>query len=209
MPKALLSREQWGQVHATAVALQSITEAARAHGVSPAAALKRAQREGWLVGHASTVEANRAARVERAKAAGAIIVSAPAQDAHRPAADVIDGEIVQNGRKTRAMLSQALCHAAGQARKTRHPLAKARAIRDVASAAATVHPDQFGSAAGASGGRQQDPAIAIQQAIIAVFGVGPKEWGYGTPNDKSAPQLEDTGEPPEPPRLAEGKDEQP
>ena len=113
------------------------------------------------------------------------------------------------GGKTRAALSQALCHAAGQARKTKHPLAKARHIRDVASAAATVHPDQFGSAAGASGGRHQDPGIAIQQAIIQVFGKGPAAWGYGNPDETAAAQLKDTGEPPEPPRLAEGTDEQP
>jgi hypothetical protein len=168
MPKALLSREQWGHVHATAVALQSIQEAAKAHGVSIQAAYKRARREKWLVGRPATVEANRAERVERAEAAG-VLVASRRQAAPVTAADAIDAEINQNGRKTRAMLSQALYHAAGQARKTKHPLAKARHIRDVASAAATVHPDQFGSAGGATGG-QHEALGRVQIALVQVFG---------------------------------------
>ena len=194
MPKALLSREQWGHVHATAVALGSIREAAKAHGVSEEAAYKRAQRERWLVGKPATVEANRAVRVERAKAAGAVVVSTPTQDAHRGAADTIDAEIVQNGRETRAMLSQALRRAAGQARKTKHPLAKARHIRDVASAAATVHPDQFGDRAGGHGESGHDAEACIQAAIVMIFGDRARDW---MAKDATA----------EPPQLAEGTDE--
>jgi len=67
------------------------------------------------------------------------------------------------------MLSQALCRAAGQARKTVHPLAKARHIRDVASAAATVHPDQFGERAG-MGTVNGDAQQRLQIALVQVFG---------------------------------------
>ena len=41
--------------------------------------------------------------------------------------------------KTRALLSQALIHAAGQTRKTKHPLERAKQIQAVTNAAAKLH----------------------------------------------------------------------
>ena len=110
---------------------------------------------------------------------------------------MIDAEIVQNGRKTRAMLSQALCHAAGQARKTRHPLSKARHIRDVASAAATVHPETFGAEPRGPG---RDQPGAMVAAIAMIFGdraVKRLERASGAIVEvvKGSRSLEDTGEP--------------
>ena len=135
MPAALLSQAQWAEVHTTAVSLQSIKAAAKAHGVSEEAAYKRAQREGWLVGQAATVEANRAERIERAEAAG-VVVSKRFQ---RTGAEVLDSELREMGGQTRHLLARSLVNAAGQARRTKHPLAHARQIRDVAAASQIVH----------------------------------------------------------------------
>jgi hypothetical protein len=106
-------------------------------------------------------------------------------------AKVVADDLAETGRKTRSLLATGLLHAAGQVRRTRHPLQRARAIRDVASAAATVHPAEFGTRGGASGS-QQDPAFLVQQAVIQIFGKPPKAW---TLTDSTVPRdEEDAGE---------------
>jgi len=186
MGQPIRTREEWAEVHATAVALGSIRAAAKAHGVSEDAAYQRARREKWLVGTPASVQAAREQRIERAEAAG---VTVSERVRATPGSDILDGELRRTGQQTRHMLAQAINHAAGQARKTKHPLLKARHIRDVSAAACHIHPEQFGSGATSSGGRHQDPGIAIKQAIIQVFGKGPAAWGYGS----MAPELEDAG----------------
>ena len=136
MPAPILTREEWAEVHATAVALGSIRAAAKAHGVSEDAAYQRARREKWLVGTPASVQAAREQRIERAEAAG-VVVSERVRATAGP--DILDGELRRLGQQTRQMLAHSLNHAAGQARRTRHPLARARQIKDVASAAAQVH----------------------------------------------------------------------
>lgn len=137
MPPPLIPREKWSEVHASAVALGSIQGAADAHGLSRDAVWKRSQREKWFAGRPCTIERNRAERIEHARRAG-VVVSSDVQRSVSSAAS-LDDYIQANGQQTRAMLSQALVHASGQARRTKHPLAKARSIKDIASAAAQVH----------------------------------------------------------------------
>ena len=155
MPQPIRTREEWAEVHATAVALGSIRAAAKAHGVSEDAAYQRARREKWLVGTPASVQAAREQRIERAEAAGVALSN---RVRATPGPDILDGELRRIGQQTRHMLAQALNHAAGQARRTKQPLARARHIRDVASAAATVHPEQFGTGSTSSGALQQNAA---------------------------------------------------
>ena len=191
MPKPILTAAQWNEVQVSACALGSIKAAAERHGVSYAAARKRAERDQWPVPGSPSLALRVKAHREEAEAAGVASVSqAVTTRAMLSPARVVAEDLAETGRKTRALLATGLLHAAGQVRRTRHPLAKARAIRDVASAAATVHPAEFGAGLGARGGSQQDASILIQQAIVQVFGKGPAAWGYGS----MAPQLEDTGE---------------
>ncbi|MGA3169495.1 MAG: hypothetical protein ABSE62_00635 [Chthoniobacteraceae bacterium] len=182
MPQPIRTREEWEQIHTAAIALGSIRKAAKAHGVSEDAAYQRARREGWLVGTPASIQAARAQRIERAEAAG---VAVSERVRATPGPDILHREIHENGRQTRAMLAQALNRAAGQARRTKHPLARARHIRDVASAAAIVHPDQFRE--GAPGGSGQDAAQAILASIFGRRTV--EQWEKNV-----TPPQEDTGE---------------
>jgi hypothetical protein len=133
------TREQWEEIHATAVATGSLKAAATAHDVPYDAVCQRARRYQWLAGSPAKV-------LEARHARGLVSMSATVSPDIRGSADTLDGLIHEQGRQTRAMLAQALVHGAGQARRTKHPLAKARLIKDLTSAAAQVHPDQFGGA---------------------------------------------------------------
>jgi hypothetical protein len=147
MPQPIRTREEWAEIHATAVALGSIRAAAKAHGVPEDAAYQRARREKWLVGIPANVQAARAERIERAEAAGVVVSN---RVRPTPGPDILHQQIREQGRQTRAMLAQALMHGAGQARRTKHPLARARQIKDLSAAAAQVHPEQFGGGRGGS-----------------------------------------------------------
>ncbi len=140
MPAPLLDAAGWERVESSAVALQSLRAAADAHGLPYMAVLQRAHREHWPVG--KEAEARRKARrdnvLAEAAANGRTIVSSPVMRTER-ASDVLDWVIHEQGRQTRAMLSQGLLHAAGQARKTKHPLRLARDIKAVTDAASTLH----------------------------------------------------------------------
>ena len=83
--------------------------------------LARAKREGW------------SRQVEQAKAL------VPAAAGTVSPFDAVNASLAEASTQTRAMLAQALLHAAGQARKTKHPLERSRHIRDVAAASAQVH----------------------------------------------------------------------
>ena len=197
MPQPIRTREEWAEIHATAVALGNIRAAAKAHGVPEDAAYQRARREKWLVGTPASVQAARAQRVERAEAAG-VVVSTRVRAT--PGPDILHEQIRQQGQQTRAMLAQALTNAAGQARRTKHPLARARHIRDVASAAATVHPDQFGDRARESTESGRDAEASIQAAIVMIFGERARGWmakdvtAEATTDSQPAISLEETGE---------------
>jgi len=54
-------------------------------------------------------------------------------------AEAVADELADTGRKTHALLAAGLLHAAGQARRTKHPLDRARQIKDVVAAASQVH----------------------------------------------------------------------
>jgi len=196
MPQPIRTREEWAEIHATAVALGSIRAAAKAHGVPEDAAYQRARREKWLVGNPANVQAARAERVERAEAAG-VVVSTRVRAT--PGPDILHEQIWEQGQQTRAMLAQALTNAAGQARRTKHPLARARLIRDVASAAATVHPDQFGGGAEENCGSKEDAQARINAAIVMIFGDRAREqWAMdvtadGGTDTQPVISLEDTG----------------
>ena len=186
MPQPIRTREEWAEIHATAVALGSIRAAAKAHGVPEDAAYQRARREKWLVGTPASVQAARAQRVERAEAAG-VVVSTRVRAT--PGPDILHEQIRQQGQQTRAMLAQALTNAAGQARRTKHPLAHSRHIKDVTHAAALVHPLEFG--AGEGGGAGHDPKQQIQQAVVMIFGSRASAW---LDKPAEAIPIEDTGE---------------
>jgi len=83
--------------------------------------LARAKREGW------------SRQVEQAKAL------VPAAAGTVSPFDAVNASLAEASTQTRAMLAQALLHAAGQARKTKHPLERSRQIRNVAAASAQVH----------------------------------------------------------------------
>ena len=83
--------------------------------------LARAKREGW------------SRQIQEVKA---LVSSSPS--AITPLRAVSES-LADAGAQTRAMLSQALIHAAGQARKTKHPLERAKQIQAVTNAAAKVH----------------------------------------------------------------------
>jgi hypothetical protein len=183
MPQPIRTREEWAEVHATAVALGGIRAAAKAHGVPEDAAYQRARREKWLVGNPASVQAARAERVERAEAAG-VIVSKRVRAT--PGPDILHEQIWEQGQQTRVMLAQALTNAAGQARRTKHPLARARLIRDVTSAAAVLHPDQFAEGGGANGGTREDARARVNAAIVMIFGDRAAAWGLG---DSTPPPL--------------------
>ena len=165
MGQPIRTPQEWAEIHATAVALGSIRAAAKAHGVSEDAAYQRARREKWLVGTPKSVQAAREQRIERAEAAGVTVSN---RVRATPGPDILDKELHVMGQKTRHMLAQSLNHAAGQARRTKHPLARARHIRDVASAAALCHPLEFGG--GTSGGSGRDASALVQIALVQVFG---------------------------------------
>jgi len=186
MGQPIRTREEWAEVHATAVALGSIRAAAKAHGVSEDAAYQRARREKWLVGTPASVQAAREQRIERAEAAG---VTVSERVRATPGSDILDGELRRTGQQTRHMLAQALNHAAGQARKTKHPLLKARHIRDVSAAACHIHPEQFGSGATSSGAQHGDAQQRVTVAITQLFGIVESKVSAG----EVAEELEDSG----------------
>jgi len=142
-------------------------------------------RAGLAIALTLRVKAHR----EEAEAAGVATVSQAVTPRAMPSpARVVAQDIAETGRKTRALLATGLLHAAGQIRRTRHPLAKARAIRDVASAAATVHPAEFG------GGQPVEDSGAAQErllaAVVSLFGSRGRERLV---EGREVPQLEDTG----------------
>ncbi len=163
MPAPLLDAAGREQVHATAVALGSLEAAAQAHGIEPGTVRQWAKRYSWLVGigadhrRQQRRERDLATAAEHGRTVTAQVVSRPVT-VTRSTADTLDESIQQHGRQTRAMLAQALVHAAGQARKTKHPLDKSRQIKDIAGAAAIVHPTQFGG--------QQAGSTTVQLGIL-------------------------------------------
>jgi hypothetical protein len=166
MPAPILDPVGWEQVHATAVALGSLEAAAQAHGLPPATVRQRARRDSWLVGdHADQRRhARRQAILDTAAANGRHVT---AQAVSHPVTvtsgspETLDTLIREQGRQTRAMLAQGLLHAAGQARRTKHPLARARAIKAVTEAAATVH-----------GWRQDQAGTVVQLGVLLQLSTG-------------------------------------
>jgi hypothetical protein len=194
MAKPIRTPAEWAEIHQTAIALGSIRAAAKAHGVPEAAAYQRAHRERWLCGQPKSVAAAREQRIESAKARG---VTVSENVKATPGADILDKELREMGQQSRHALAAAIRNAAGQAKKTKHPLAHSRHIKDTAQAAALVHPDQFGERPGAGGG---DGKARVQIALVQVFGPGincPMLGGEmaAPPDEKKARviALEDTG----------------
>ena len=138
MAQPLMSHAEWEQVHTTAIALGSIRAAAQAHGIGEDACYQRARRDHWLVGSKDRTEQAREERRMQAASHGIEVVRR-VRVSESAGAESLDSYIQANGHTTRAMLSQALVHASAQARRTKHPLDRARQIKDVASAAAQVH----------------------------------------------------------------------
>ena len=113
-------RSHWDHVRATAIALGSLKEAAEVHGVTYASVKLQASNHKW--GFRQTMGALRKNTV------------------HIPTSgEVLSAHIRETGQMTRHMLAKALLHGAGQAQKTKHPLAKSRNINELATAAAKVH----------------------------------------------------------------------
>jgi hypothetical protein len=139
MPVPILTREQWNAVQVSACALGSIKAAAVRHGVSYQAARKRAERDKWPVPGSPSLTRRVDAHREEAQAAGFEILSHGVTRSISSPAEVVSDDLAETGRKTRHLLARGLLNAAGQARRTKHPLARARQIRDVAAAAAQVH----------------------------------------------------------------------
>lgn len=153
MPAPLLDAAGWLQVRQDAIASGSLRVAADIHHLPYDAVSRRACRDNWPVGDSrrgkpaaiAAVDASR----QRAIAAGSTaqaIVSVPV----RPDTNALSRYLAEMGEQTRAMLATALTHAAGQARKTKHPLDRARNIHEVAKAAALIHgwQSEQGQAAG-------------------------------------------------------------
>ncbi len=128
----------WPAVKATAIARNSIKEAAELHSVSYEAAKQRASREAWPVGRRPAKAAEQAKQVAHAQL---VKVSPSAVASVTSASDAIATAIAQDGRNTKLDLAKAARKAAGTLRDLPGEaiVEKAQQMRHVASTAALLH----------------------------------------------------------------------
>lgn len=94
--------DDWSAVRDTAVARQSITEAAKIHGVSPEAARQRARRENWPVGRRP------AKALAQAKAVHSAAIAVTGGVTSVTTSDALASVMAEDERQTKLMASKAV-----------------------------------------------------------------------------------------------------
>lgn len=128
----------WPAVRATAIALNSIKEAAELHKVSYDAAKMRASREAWPVGRRPAKAVQSAEEVNQAQLAK---INPKSVTSVTSTADALTSVLVNDERETRMSLSKATRKAARAVEGLPgvQVFGKARSLKDLVSSAAQLH----------------------------------------------------------------------
>jgi hypothetical protein len=148
MPAPCTSAEGWEAVKATAIARNSIKEAAGLHNVPYAAAKQRASREKWPVGRRPAKNVQQAKQVDQQQLAK---ISHKSVTTVTSTADALSKALEEDNRETRLSLSVATRKAAKTFRKMPGGdiIGAAQNLKHVVSSASQIHSwDEGGTSPG-------------------------------------------------------------